>query len=56
MVLTGQALFKVDGFDASPGGFVYVPDPTSRRGVVGCDPGTALVWEDVTAEPPSDRS
>lgn len=45
LVLTGRALFKVDGeeFDAPSGSFVYVPDPTSMRGAVGSEPGTALL-------------
>lgn len=44
LVVTGTARFKVDGeeFDAPAGTFVYVPDPTSVRGAVAGEPGTAL--------------
>ncbi len=45
LVVSGHATFKVDDeeFDAPAGTFVYVPDPTSVRGAVARDAGTALL-------------
>lgn len=45
LVVTGQARFKVaeEEFDAPAGTFVYVPDPTVKRGAIATEPGTALL-------------
>ena len=45
LVLSGHAVFKVDGeeFDAPAGTFVYVPDPTTMRGAVAREAGTAML-------------
>jgi hypothetical protein len=45
LVVAGHATFKVDGeeFDAPVGTFVYVPDPTSMRGAIAKEAGTALL-------------
>ena len=44
-MVTGHATFTVGGqtFDAPAGTFVYVPDPTTKRGAVARDAGTALL-------------
>ena len=44
LVVTGRATFKVNDekFDAPAGTFVFVPDPTSVRGAVAQEAGTAL--------------
>ena len=51
IVLTGHATFRVEGeeIDAPAGTFVYVPDPTTMRGAVAREAGTALLG--VGAEP-----
>ena len=45
LVVAGRATFTVggDSFDAPAGTFVYVPDPTTRRGAVGREAGTILL-------------
>lgn len=45
VVVSGCATFRVGGeeFDAPAGTFVYVPDPTTVRGAVAREAGTALL-------------
>jgi hypothetical protein len=45
LVVAGHATFTVAGetFEAPAGTFVYVPDPTTKRGAVGRDAGTVLL-------------
>jgi hypothetical protein len=51
LIVTGHATFKVDGeeIDAPAGTFIYVPDPSTVRGAVAREAGTALLI--VGAEP-----
>jgi mannose-6-phosphate isomerase-like protein (cupin superfamily) len=45
LVVTGHATFTIDEeeVEAPAGTFLYVPDPTTRRGAVGRDAGTTLL-------------
>jgi hypothetical protein len=51
LIVSGHATFKVDGeeIDAPAGTFIYVPDPSTVRGAVAREAGTALLI--VGAEP-----
>ena len=44
-VISGHAEFTVDGekVDAPAGTFVFVPDPATRRGAIGKEPGTEVL-------------
>ena len=45
LIVTGHATYRVDGdeIDAPAGTFLYVPDPTTVRGVVALEAGTAML-------------
>jgi hypothetical protein len=45
VVLSGRARFTIDGADheATPGTFVFLPDPASRRSAVALEDGTSAI-------------
>ena len=51
LIVSGHATYRVDGteIDAPAGTFLYVPDPTTVRGVVAIEAGTTMFV--VGAEP-----
>lgn len=51
LVVSGHATFRVDGkeLDAPAGSFLYVPEPTTMRGLVAREAGTVMLA--IGAEP-----